>query len=79
MQALLVQGYRQDQELEADLLGSRLAARAGFDPAGLRRLLERLAAERPEGGGPLAEALAYFRSHPPIVERLARLRRLTSP
>ena len=73
MEKLLVQGYRQDQELEADLLGSRLAALAGFDAHGLRRLLERLASTEPEAEGALAAALGYFRSHPPLRERIASL------
>jgi predicted Zn-dependent protease len=75
MRELLVQGYRREQELEADLLGSRLAARAGFDPRGLVRLLERLERARPDGTGPLAEAYSYFRSHPPVRERIGELER----
>lgn len=75
MKDLMVQGYRQDQELEADLYGVRLARLAGFDPRGLIRLLERLRELRPDGKGPIAEAFQYFRSHPPIEERLDRLRR----
>jgi predicted Zn-dependent protease len=75
MQDLMAQGYRQDQELEADLLGSRLAASAGFDPRGLAAAIERLAALRPEGRGPVAEALQYLKSHPPASLRLERLRR----
>jgi len=75
MQDLMTQGYRQDQELEADLLGSRLAASAGFDPRGLAGAIERLVAVRPEARGPVAEALQYVRSHPPAALRLERLRR----
>jgi predicted Zn-dependent protease len=75
MEQLLVQGYRQDQEFEADRFGSRLARLAGFDPRGLEALLERLAKEHPDGTGPLAEISSYFKSHPPIRARIARLRR----
>jgi predicted Zn-dependent protease len=75
MQQLLVSGYRQDQELEADLLGTRLARSAGFDPHGLIALLERVRALRPEGSGPLAEITQYFKSHPPIAVRIENLRR----
>jgi predicted Zn-dependent protease len=75
MQDLLVQGYRQDQELEADLFGTRLARLAGFDPCGLLRLLEDFAALRPDGQGVLADAFQYFRSHPPVALRMERLRR----
>ena len=70
-----MQGYRQEQELEADLFGTRIARLAGFDPKGLVKLLERLQALRPDGKGPLAEVYAYFRSHPPTGTRIAQLRR----
>ena len=74
MREFFVQGYRQDQELEADLKGSHLARRAGFDPRGLLLLLERTEREQPEGEGPMAEVLSYFKSHPPVATRIARLR-----
>ncbi len=60
--------------MESDLEGSHLARRAGFDPRGLLLLLERTEAEQPEGEGPRAEVLSYFRSHPPLATRIARLR-----
>ena len=74
METLLSQGYRQDQEFEADLTGSRLAARAGFRADGLARLLADLATRAPDGEGPLAEVLSYFNSHPPVGARIERLR-----
>lgn len=74
MEELLTNGYRQEQEFEADLLGSRLARQAGFAPAGLLRLLARLAERHPESGGVVAEALGYFSTHPPMRERMRRLR-----
>lgn len=75
IEQLLVQGYRQDQELEADLFGSRIASFAGFSPQGMIELLERLGQRRPDVTGTLAEALQYFKSHPPIKERIENLRR----
>lgn len=74
MEELLTQGYRQDQEFEADLRGSRLARQSGFAPDGLLRLLERLERRYPEGRSVVAEVLGYFRSHPPMRERIRRLR-----
>jgi predicted Zn-dependent protease len=74
MESLLAQGYRQDQELEADLLGSRVARLAGFDPRGLIALLERVRAAAPGPEGALAEVLQYFQSHPPIALRIEKLR-----
>lgn len=74
MEELLTNGYRQEQEFEADLLGSRLARQAGFAPGGLLRLLGRLAERHPESGGVVAEAMGYFSTHPPMRERMRRLR-----
>ncbi len=74
MQELIVQGYRQDQELEADLYGARLARIAGFDPHGIIALLQRLAEICPDGRVPLTELSQYFKSHPPTSVRLEKLR-----
>lgn len=74
VESMLVQGYRQDQEFEADLFGSRIATLAGFHPGGLSRLLRHLRAYAPEEKGPLSQVAQYFQSHPPVDERLAKLR-----
>jgi predicted Zn-dependent protease len=73
LSTLLHQGYSREQELEADAFGVRAAAAAGFDPAGGRRVLVRLAAES------AAEPLlgGYFASHPPLGDRLRQLDTLT--
>jgi predicted Zn-dependent protease len=68
---LLQQGYSRDQELEADALGARLAAAAGFDGAAATRLLDRLAGAK----GELAGLEAFFSSHPPFEVRVAAIRR----
>jgi predicted Zn-dependent protease len=73
MEELLVRGYGQDRELEADALGVRVARLAGFDPRGLVQLLERLRAERPDGKGMLADVMSYFQTHPPLALRLESL------
>jgi predicted Zn-dependent protease len=71
---LMQSAYTQDQELEVDAFGFRLAHSAGFDPAGGIRLLERLAATpHDDDAMPLAE---YFASHPPMETRIDILRRL---
>ena len=75
MQTLLVQGYRQEQELEADLLGSHLVLKAGYPGQGLTRLLENLEGERPDAAEPVSEAWGYFQSHPPLRTRIEHLRR----
>lgn len=66
---LLLSAHSRDSEMEADELGVRLAAAAGFDPAGAISLLRRL-----ERLGPNPSVLGqYFASHPPAAERIARL------
>lgn len=66
---LLLSAHSRDGELEADELGVRLAAAAGYDTAGALSLLRRLEHYGPDAA-PLGE---YFASHPPPVERIARL------
>jgi beta-barrel assembly-enhancing protease len=71
---LVSSAYSQDQEFDADALGARLAEAAGYDPGAGPRLLERLGpADAKAQRAPLA---IYFASHPPISERVARLRRV---
>jgi len=69
-------GYQQDQEFEADIEGARLAKRAGFDPAGLANLLDKLGRLEPLENSLRIEELPYFSTHPPIQERVRRLRKL---
>jgi Zn-dependent protease with chaperone function len=71
--SLLRSAYSQDQELDADEFGARLAHAAGYDPRGAIRALERLQALEVDEGVPLAE---YFASHPPLALRIDRLRKL---
>lgn len=63
---LVVNGYSRDKEYEADRLGAEFAARAGFDPGGMRRFLARLEASGGAGGG-------LLKTHPAARDRLARL------
>ena len=72
---LLHQGYSREQELEADAFGVRVAQTAGYDPAGGRRVLVRLAAE--SAAQPLLAG--YFASHPPLEVRLRQLDQLIVP
>lgn len=66
---LLQSAHSQDNEQEADELGLRLMAAAGFAPGGAITLLqriERLGPKRTEFG-------QYFASHPPASERMTWL------
>ena len=65
---LLQNAHSRDAEVEADLLGVRLAASAGYYPAGAVTLLRRLEAME---AGELDSLGKYFSSHPPASERLA--------
>jgi predicted Zn-dependent protease len=70
---LLARAYSRDRELEADEFGARLAAAAGYDARGAIRTFERLESLQSRAEHPLAE---YFATHPPLLERAARLRGL---
>ena len=64
----LVQGvsnrFNRDQERDADRLGVRYAAAAGYDPHGMLTVLDQLQKEAPVGA--MAQ---FFSSHPPYPER----------
>lgn len=67
MNTLFDRGFDRAWEYEADAVGVELAAAAGYDPAGLRRYLQRIARDGSGGG-------AWLRStHPPVNERLQRM------
>ena len=65
---LLDLSFGREQEEDADAFAVRLAARAGYDPAAMGRLLERM--EQP-GGPP-----SFLRTHPSGPERRRRLEEL---
>jgi len=69
--ALLNQGYSQDDELEADELGVKLASAAGFDPAAAVRLFNRLRTIPTE----VLTLTPFLSSHPPIDVRIRRIER----
>jgi predicted Zn-dependent protease len=64
MQALLMQGYSRDNEMESDREGTYLMAQAGFDPKGVLELLEAMRKRTYEAPG-----YGYWRSHPYLEER----------
>jgi predicted Zn-dependent protease len=82
-------GYSKNQELEADLEGSRLAVAAGYSEAGAISMfekLDRLQRQRPTRAGTPGQEVSrvawealqgYFRSHPLPAERMAQLQRTT--
>ena len=72
----LERAYSQDEEFEADELGFLLMRAAGFDPAGAIRMLQCLG-ELDRSPDPLG-LNRYMSTHPPIEERVNRLRRLAA-
>jgi putative metalloprotease len=66
--ALAESGFSREQEVEADDYGIELAARAGYDPWGLVRALEKMK----EAG--YETSPSGFNSHPPTDRRLIRAR-----
>jgi len=66
MQALLMQGYSRDFEMESDREGTYLMAQAGFDPKGNIELLDTMKRKTYEAPG-----YGYWRSHPYLGDRAA--------
>ncbi len=75
-----VQGYSREQEFEADQLGIRYLAAAGYDPRAMASFLTTLQADDAyrqrlagQAGGEEADFLGdWFRTHPRTPERVAR-------
>lgn len=71
----LTQSYSRDKETDADRLGLQFAARAGYEPAGLRLFLTFLSSvpKTPETSRQLN---LWGSTHPPFPERIASLTQL---
>ncbi|HEY2380380.1 MAG TPA: M48 family metalloprotease [Terriglobia bacterium] len=66
---IVLAGYGRDQELESDSQGFALAAKAGYDPAGLRKFLGALNDRNKDSQA----KQGLFASHPEMQERLDKL------
>ena len=69
---VILKGFSRAEESEADGLGFKYAARAGYDPAGLRDFLSAIAA-RGEGDASVGR---FFSTHPGTAERLKGLEKM---
>ena len=69
---VVLKGFSRGEEGEADRVGQQYAARAGYDPAGLRDFLAAMASRE----GKDATASTFFSTHPGIPERLREQERL---
>ena len=88
--ALVAIGYKQDQELEADLSGERLTIESGYDPDAAAAVFERMKVKFGESNSAPATTPAdeigqavggaigsYFRTHPPSAARAKQLSEMT--
>lgn len=62
---MVMSGYSQSQEFDADAMAMAICYRAGYDPAGLTRFLTTL--RNASKGAPDA---GFFKTHPPAKDRL---------
>jgi predicted Zn-dependent protease len=69
----LESAYSQDMESEADRLGVRLVAAAGYDPCACLQLFSRLAELKSHPGQ--FDLGSYFSSHPPFKVRIDNIKR----
>ncbi|MEJ8835411.1 M48 family metallopeptidase [Ramlibacter sp. AN1133] len=65
---LLTMKFSRDDEVEADLVGLEMAARAGFNPRASLSLWDKMARVSGNGGGP-----AFLSTHPSGPDRMRRL------
>jgi predicted Zn-dependent protease len=61
----VLKGHSREEEMESDRVGFQYAARAGYDPAGLREFLAGLKARSGDAG-----VAKFFSTHPGIDDRL---------
>ena len=66
---LVLAPYSREQEREADRIGIALAARAGWDPAGLPSMLHTLEREEALAGNDPSRP-SFFANHPATPERV---------
>lgn len=66
---LITLKFSREDEIDADLVGLELAARAGFDPQASVSLWEKMAAAKGASGGP-----GFLSTHPTGPDRIERLR-----
>lgn len=76
--SLVLASYSRKQEEEADRLGQRYAAAAGWDPAALASTMDTLTREQQLEGGRDPNRLSFFDSHPTTPDRAREARAYAS-
>src|SRR5579859_85342 len=76
--AALTQNYGPDKERDADKAGTEFAAKAGYDPAGLRNFLAMLAAAASDPANKRVTNMLNGKTHPPLKERVSKLTDLSA-
>jgi predicted Zn-dependent protease len=66
--SMVVKGYSRDTEFEADKVGIKILADAGYDPQAFIRLLQALEKKHGGGGG------GFSATHPSAKDRIAKLK-----
>lgn len=74
----LTQNYGPDKERDADKAGTDFAAKAGYDPAGLRNFLAMLQQAASDPKYKQATGMLNGKTHPPLKDRVAKLTELSA-
>jgi predicted Zn-dependent protease len=69
--AVILQGYSRENEFEADYDGAYYMTKAGYNPQGMIQLFGKL--QVLEKGSKTTEIDKLFESHPPTVDRIAKV------
>ena len=70
LSSILRNGYSRENELEADLYAVKIMVSAGFDAKGAIKLLQHLQPGKEQN----PEIFNYFSSHPPLNERIEKIK-----
>ncbi|HZR27475.1 MAG TPA: M48 family metalloprotease [Terriglobales bacterium] len=76
--AALTMNYGPDKERDADKAGTEFAAKAGYDPAGLRNFLAMLQQAASDPKFKQATGMLNGKTHPPLKDRVSKLTELSA-
>ncbi len=70
---LTILAYSRSHESEADYIGIRYAAKAGYDPRAAISFWQKMAAANPQAGGNAGKVNTWISTHPSNAQRIADL------